>query len=120
MTLFWDRYYQQKQIQDVDLKANRAAHEIDSVAQDVAQLQQRVEKLSLGCQALWELLRDHTSLTEDDLVIKMTEIDLRDGKLDGEMGKQILTCPNCRRNSSSKRLACLYCGYALPKNHLFG
>lgn len=100
-------------------KAERAASEMEAAVEKMHELQQRIEKLSLCCQALWELLKDNTSLTEEDLAIKMTELDLQDGKLNGKLGKQILICPNCSRNGSSRRNACLYCGFALPKHFVF-
>lgn len=103
----------------VTSKVERAASEMEAVVKEMHDLQQRLEKLSLCCQALWELLKDNTSLTEEDLAIKMTELDLQDGKLDGRLGKQILVCPNCERRGNSKRNTCLYCGFALPKHFVF-
>lgn len=104
---------------ETDSKVHRVANKIENLADEMHSLQQKVEKLSLSCQAMWELIRDNTELTEEELFVKMTEIDLRDGKLDGRLGQQVLVCSNCGRKVSSKRSTCFYCGYALAKNSAF-
>ena len=43
-------------------------------------IEDRLDKLLLVTRAMWELIRDQTSLTEEDLLAKVREIDLRDGR----------------------------------------
>jgi hypothetical protein len=81
----------------------------------LAQLEQEVGRLKLLNQALWELIRDRTRLADKDLEAKAQEIDLRDGKEDGQMGTHPLRCPECGRVSSSKHWRCLYCGLEFDK-----
>jgi ribosomal protein S27AE len=102
-----------------DLEASQAKRKADSAAESVRQLQVRVERLSMVCQAMWELLREKTKLTDEDIIKQMQKIDLRDGVEDGKMTRQTLVCPECGRNVSSRREQCLYCGTWLVKSNLF-
>ena len=73
-------------------------------------LEDRLDKLTLICQALWELLKERGEFTEEDLAVKIREIDLRDGKADGKISKQIKRCPKCDRVMSPRHQKCMYCG----------
>lgn len=73
-------------------------------------LEQEVRRLTLMNQALWEVLRQRLGLTDEDLLQKVKEVDLRDGIEDGRMTEVGLECPTCGRVSSSKHWRCLYCG----------
>ena len=86
-----------------------------SVQEDLRHAQARIDKLSLTCQALWEILRDNTGLTDEMLLQKVQEIDLRDGQADGKMSgaKVGSSCPKCSRPLNRKHRKCLYCGYEL-------
>lgn len=77
---------------------------------DVRNLQERVEKLTLACAALWELLKERTEFSEDDLLAAIAALDLRDGKKDGKMTPTLKACPKCNRPMSPKHHRCLYCG----------
>ncbi|MEM6886363.1 MAG: hypothetical protein AAF571_15185 [Verrucomicrobiota bacterium] len=78
-----------------------------------------MERLTLACQSMWELLRDRTDFTEADLEEKMLEIDLRDGQADGKIGMQLIQCPSCNSKTNSRRTHCLMCGAPLDKQHVF-
>ena len=73
-------------------------------------LDERVDKLVLACMAMWELLKDRTELTEEDLMAKVQEVDLRDGQADGKVSKTVAKCPKCGRTMSPRHKKCLYCG----------
>jgi hypothetical protein len=81
-----------------------------SLRTELKELQERVGRLALFNQALWELLQAKTGITEDELMAKALEIDLRDGMQDDAITVVPLRCPNCSRVSSSKHWKCLYCG----------
>lgn len=102
-----------------DLEAGQAKRKADIAAESVRQLQVRLDRLSMVCQAMWELLRDKAKLTDEDVIKQMQQIDLRDGVADGKMTRQTLVCPECGRNVSSRREQCLYCGTWLVKDNLF-
>jgi formylmethanofuran dehydrogenase subunit E len=74
-------------------------------------LQARVEKLELISEALWEILQKETRLSEADLIERITEIDLRDGKFDQKKKKTpAVECRKCHRMNSKRHSRCLYCG----------
>ncbi len=85
----------------------------------VRNLERRVELLMVVCQAQWELLRDRTGLTEEELAAKITEVDARDGTADGRIGAAIADCPACGRKGNTRREFCLYCGERLPRAEPF-
>ncbi len=82
-------------------------------------LERRVNRLSLLCQSMWELLRERAEFTDDQLCAKVLEVDLRDGRNDGRMTSQITDCPSCGRKTNSKRSTCVICGAELKKPHPF-
>jgi len=73
-------------------------------------LEARLEKLSLVCAAMWELLREKTGLTEEDLKVCVRQIDLVDGRADGKVAKTVSRCAKCDRVMSARHTRCLYCG----------
>ena len=107
MSLFWE-VNQQRRIGE----ANKAARKGMSTAQDAARavevLETRIDKLTLISMAMWELLCGHYS--EDDLIAKIQEIDLRDGAEDGKYRAPTMTCSACSRTVSKRHARCLYCG----------
>ena len=77
---------------------------------DVDRLEMQVEKLRLVSRALCELLIESTGLTEDQLLAKIDEIDLRAGSKDGQMSARAEKCPECGRTAGLGRVRCQYCG----------
>lgn len=82
----------------------------------VRRLEMNLGKTLMICEALWELLRDKTKLTQDDLYKKLYEIDMRDGTLDGQNQVRVRDCPSCRRPVSGRHGHCLYCGHVLDES----
>lgn len=117
--MFWEAY-QQTRINRAELAADRAQLKADRHADGLRRLERHVERLSLTCQAMWELVRERTSLTEAELEAKILEVDLRDGQADGKMGGGVIACPSCGRNTSSARPTCILCGAETKKEHIFG
>ncbi len=118
MTLFGEMY-QQNQIADNSSETLKAASSARQAVDRVSQLEQKVDTLALTCQAMWELLRDHSALTENHIEEKVMEIDLRDGKADGKMGSTGHKCPSCQRTLSLRHVKCMYCGLQVKKEHVF-
>lgn len=110
--MFWD-LYQQMQIHDVQDSARRARDDSATLLRELRDLRRSVDSLTLTCAALWELQREKGGFTDDELVAKIQEIDLRDGKLDGKMAKPAAECPSCQRVNNPSRQRCLYCGNTL-------
>ena len=115
---FWN-VRQEERINQAEAAAQASQARADAIRFDVAAFERRLNRLALCNQALWELLRDNTTLTDDDLRAKIREIDARDGREDSQMSAQQIPCAACGKLSNTKRNTCVYCGATLPKPHLF-
>jgi len=79
--------------------------------ESIHDVKDRLDKLVLISMAMWELIRDKTKLTEEDLAVKISEIDMRDGQMDGRAAPaKMKTCPSCNRAMSARHKRCLFCG----------
>ncbi|MEN9019970.1 MAG: hypothetical protein ABF370_05605 [Verrucomicrobiales bacterium] len=78
-----------------------------------------MDRLALASQSLWEIVREQTGLTAEDLQKKILEVDLRDGNADGKMSQQVLACPFCGRNTHSKRTTYVFCRESFHKPYSF-
>ena len=116
--MLWD-LYQQQQIHHAQSNATRAENTARSAKNDLRFIQDRLDFLALACQSMWELMRERTTLTDEDIEAKMQEIDLRDGKEDGRMSSPVFECVSCGRNVSGRHARCLYCGTEFQKQHVF-
>ncbi len=94
--------------QDGQIANNRSR--TGEVSARVSTVDDKLERLMLVNAALWELIRDSTSLSDDDLKRKIQEIDLRDGKLDGKMSSSPSSCKDCGRTIGRRHHKCIYCG----------
>jgi hypothetical protein len=95
-------------------RADRSEEAAETALILARRLEGRVNQLTLVNMALWSLLRERFDLTEEELVARVEEIDLRDGRLDGKVVESVVNCPNCGRTMSVKHDRCLYCGYEAP------
>ena len=88
----------------------RASSAARSAKRDVTLLEDRIERLSLVCMAMWSLIQDKTKLTEEDLMERVKMIDLMDGVEDGKAARTVQHCHACGRTMSPRHQKCLYCG----------
>lgn len=94
-------------------QAARAARDAQTKSNALAS---DVEKLYMITEALWTILKEQHGYTDDELIHRIEEIDLRDGKLDGKVAKQPSpACPKCRRTLMRNQSVCLYCGTAVSR-----
>ena len=100
-------------------EANETAGQAERTARDartqIQDLRTAVDRLLLVNRAMWEILAEATDLTDADLVQKVNEIDLRDGRLDGKLTTRVRECPSCRRTMYKGHRQCLYCGAPDPE-----
>jgi hypothetical protein len=111
--IFWD-LYQQAQIQDLQGRERLEQSEVQFAARREAQRQvfdlaDRVEKLTLVAHAMWTLLSERTNISEEDLLRKITEIDGRDGAVDGKVARAPVKC-SCGATVCARFQRCLFCG----------
>lgn len=116
--MIWD-LYQEGRINRAANAADRAESKANRYADDIRSLVRRMDRLTLACQAMWEILRDERGISDEEIERKMGEIDGRDGSVDGKMGTPALACPSCQRPTSSKRPHCMICGAEVTKPHVF-
>ena len=83
------------------------------VSSDVGELDSRLERTLLACEAMWTILRDKLGVTDEQLIERINEVDLSDGMLDGKVRKTPVSCPRCGRTISPKFPKCMYCGQAI-------
>ena len=87
---------------------------------EVQFLEDRFERLSLVCMAMWSLLQDKTGVTEAELLDRVKTLDLMDGRLDGKATKVgVVKCSKCDRPMSERHLRCIYCGAEKPAGSAF-
>jgi hypothetical protein len=109
--LLWDLQQHQK--------IEETSNAIEGIKQDAVELGEKLyipyfkelNKLTLVCQAMWSLIEERTDLTEKDLQNRVTELDLKDGKLDGKYTTPPVECPKCGAKICKKFNRCLFCGY---------
>ncbi len=89
------------------------------VGTDVHDLELRLDKAMLACEAMWTIMRDKFGLDDAQLAERINDIDLTDGKLDGKVRKPAVTCPKCGKNNARRFAKCMYCGTAIVSDELF-
>ena len=85
------------------------------IAEDSSKaLELRLQALELSCAAMWTLLKEKNGYTDEELVAAITEIDGRDGKVDGKISRAERICPTCNRKVLTRNPnKCSWCGGAL-------
>jgi hypothetical protein len=96
-----------------EYETRKASREASSASRDVADLKRKVRQLELINRAIWELVRDTSNFSEDDLIQKVREVDIDEANA---LPKE---CVACGRSNNAKRLKCLYCGEALVQDSAF-
>ncbi len=107
--LFWE-LRQNSMIRGAQVDAARSGARADVAAEQVRRLEDRLDKLTLVCMALWSLLAEQLDLSEERLMERVKEIDLRDGVPDGKVTREVARCPKCNRVMSPRHKRCIYCG----------
>lgn len=110
---------QNYRIASAEADAALGTRKAESVERRLEHLEERVNRLSMLNLALWSLLEEKAGLTEEELLNRVQEIDLRDGKLDGKVQSGIIECPQCHRPLSQRHRKCMYCEYEFSGGHAF-
>ncbi|HPG01203.1 MAG TPA: hypothetical protein PLE77_14185 [Kiritimatiellia bacterium] len=82
-----------------------------SARTEVELMRYDIERLLMITEALWQILKEQHGYDDSELTNRITEIDRRDGRLDGRVAPQPpSSCPRCGRTLERKRPFCLFCG----------
>lgn len=91
--------------------------ELRQARTDVELMKCDVERLLMITESLWTILKEQHGFDDNELIRRVAEIDLRDGKLDGKLAKEPPTnCPHCNRPMIKRRPYCMYCGKPVAVN----
>ncbi len=108
--MFWG--YARNYDPSAHLSAGAAESTARSAMTEVQELRSDVERLLMITEALWTILKEKFDLPDEELIKRVVQIDLRDGKLDGRVSptEGPPKCPHCGRVMGKKRPTCMYCG----------
>lgn len=115
---FYD-IHQSREIARAQSAASLAQSKIGSVQEAINTINRRIDRLKLVNQAMWELIRDNTAMSEQHIADKVKEIDARDGQLDGKTKPDVKTCQKCGRTLQTGHESCLYCGDNIGYENIF-
>ncbi len=93
-----------------DITRNTKAHEATSIEHRIDELNQRIDRLSLITQSLWEMFRDHMNFSETEFRERIVANDESDGAHNAKRSPKVRSCPQCGKNINSAHLYCEYCG----------
>jgi len=100
-------------------QAASAASDASAAKREVMELEHALNRMRLASAAVWELVKESTQLTEDDLINKMAVLDAKDGVADGQLTRHPRPCVQCKRTVPPKQKKCIYCGAEQPMTSVF-
>ena len=99
------------------MTGHRAAGEASQARSDVEAMEFEVERLLMITEALWLIIKEQLGYEDEELMRRIEEIDMRDGRLDGKVKPETPPeCPECGRTLIGKRPKCLYCGVDVKRD----
>lgn len=105
----WD-IFQEIRLNDQSARQTNSDSSLRKTNLDLNDVARQVRKMALVNQALYELLKERTGISDEDLRIRIREIDLRDGTADGKLVASPLRCPKCQSAVTVGALSCPTCG----------
>lgn len=82
-------------------------------------LERRLDFLCMANMAMWEIIKENTSLTEEHLIEKMQDLDIADGSMDGKIERPLRRCSKCERVLPKRIQICQYCNTYNPFANAF-
>jgi hypothetical protein len=113
--------YQQGKIGGLESLQAETNRRVTNAGDKLRELEQRYERMNLVTNALWQLLKAHTGLTDADLKKYVEKVDLSDGVRDGKVSrsKGAMDCPHCSRRVLTSATVCAWCGGELTSGDAF-
>jgi len=102
-----------------NMEAHRASRAADSAKNEAMHAQEDLDVMLLKMQAMWEVISEKLRISDEELLSKIKEIDLRDGVVDGKARLEPVICDTCSKPNNAKRRNCLYCGKEPAKKKAF-
>ncbi len=116
MSLFWNMHYGGH----VAAEAAGARSAARDAGTRVAELEARLDRMALACQAMWTLLSEKLQVSEEELLNRVNDLDLSDGKLDGKVRRSAGECGKCGRKVARRFPRCIYCGTVMQQDPFAG
>ena len=116
MGLLWE-LRQNRKIRGAESAATAGATQAAMVETHVKQLETRIAKLAMVCQALWSLLMEQSDLKDEDLLKRVSQLEAQTKQSASEVAKAP-PCPKCKR-PMPKNGRCLYCGATVKASNAF-
>ena len=114
--------YQHQQIRKtrdrVRLNEDANEHRHRRSRDELLQLHDRVDRLLVLNEAIWQLVAERTDLTDDDLRNHLASLDASDGVTDGRRQPLPSTC-GCGAKIGPKASCCVFCGEDAPERSPF-
>ena len=101
-------WFQSLQIDRTNLELSQTKSSTRNNESQLEALELKIDSLYIMTLAALELLNEQ-GITKTQIMNKIEEIDLRDGKADGKLS-QPTVCPDCGHKISKRRSNCFYCG----------
>ncbi|WP_303722716.1 hypothetical protein [Malonomonas rubra] len=117
MDLLWEMF-QHGKISKASSTADKASIEVGKAQTRTYSLEAKLDHLGLINRAMWSLLKERTELTEKDLIDRVAELDMVDGKKDNKI-HDIRECYGCGKGIGPKEENCIYCGLSNPITSAF-
>jgi hypothetical protein len=110
---------QEVRISAAQKEAQKASEKAIDLSSNADSLKRRLDVMALANQALFEILQSRLGISEEEVILRMAEIDMRDGKKDGRMNPRVVSCIKCGRKVSTARLRCMFCNETVTEGHIF-
>lgn len=99
--------------------ADEVRHQREATRDEIQALHERIDRLTLTCEAMWNLLASSAEFAEEDLIRAVTELDGEDGEVDGRRRRKPKPC-SCGAMVNQRLKACQFCGEPAPVYSIFG
>ena len=113
--LLWE-LSQERRTREAKAESSVATSKAQEVQLQLSAVQRQVDRLSLACQALWELLLENTDIDEKGLRERIQQVDERGGRANGKVAHKPVECAQCGRTGNTRRGSCVYCGAKLESH----
>jgi hypothetical protein len=110
---------QEVRLHSAQKEAEKASEKTIDLSANADTLKRRLDVMALANQALFEILQSRLGIAEEEVILRMAEIDARDGKKDGKISPRVVACMRCGKKVSTSRLRCMFCNETVTDGHLF-